>query len=83
MGCFFHYTRALRKKAQEIGLLSETDKIGIKDLLKELYAAPFYYYKDKNKINSILENLQKKTKKYLNLLNILNPNGLNFLKMEC
>ena len=65
MGCFFHYTRALRKKAQEIGLLSETDKYGIKDLLKELYAAPFYYYKDKNKINSICEKFTKKKRKYI------------------
>ena len=63
VGCFFHYTRALRKKAKEIGLLSETDKIGVKDLLKELYAAPFYYYKDKNKINSICKKFEEKNEK--------------------
>ena len=55
IGCFFHYTRALRKKAQYLGLLAESDNNSFKDLLKEFYLAPFSYSKDKNKINSICE----------------------------
>ena len=55
IGCFFHYTRALSKKCQELGLLSDSERVETKELLKEFYLAPFSYYKDKNKINSICE----------------------------
>ena len=64
IGCFFHYTRAIRKKCQELGLLSKSESEGVKDLLKEFYLAPFSYYKDKNKINSICERYSENNEKF-------------------
>jgi len=66
--CFFHYTRAIRKKCQELGLLSESEKDGLKNLLKEFYLAPFSYYKVKNKINSICERYSEKNEKISKLI---------------
>ena len=55
IGCFFHYTRALRSKANEFKLLKEDTKNITNQLLNLLYTAPFLFRKDKNYINSICE----------------------------
>ena len=55
IGFYFHYIRAIRKKAGKLGLLSGCFKEKFKEILKELYTAPFYYSKDKNKLNSLHE----------------------------
>ena len=41
IGCFFHYTRALKSKALEMKLFSTGSKELTKEFLHELYKAPF------------------------------------------
>ena len=53
IGCYFHYTRALRQKGRELGLLGESNKNLFMELLKYLYIMPIIYHKDKNKLNGI------------------------------
>ena len=55
IGCFFHYTLALRDKAVEMRLFSKNLKYSTKALLHDLYKAPFIIIKDKNYINSVCE----------------------------
>ena len=60
IGCFFHYTRALRKKAKELNLLNNSNKNITLEFLKLLYKAPFIFAKDKNYPNTICEIYLKK-----------------------
>ena len=60
IGCFFHYTRALKSKALEMKLFSTGLKELTKEFLHELYKAPFLIIKDKNFINSICEKYMEK-----------------------
>ena len=56
IGCYFHYTRALKKKRQELGFSSKNKYKIIEPLLKDLYRLPFIFYKDNNIIITICEN---------------------------
>ena len=53
IGCFFHYTRALKSKANELKLLRGDIKNITNDFLKLLYKAPFIFRKDTNYIKAI------------------------------
>ena len=66
VGCYFHYTRALRSKANKLKLLNSEKKDKTNSLLKHLYKAPFIFPRDKNYINSICESFSKKYE-YLNI----------------
>ena len=57
---YFHYTRALRNKANKLNLLNSEKKEITNSLLKQLYKAPFIFSKEKNYINSICESFSKK-----------------------
>ena len=60
VGCYFHYTRALRSKANKLKLLNSENKETTNSLLQHLYKAPFIFPRDKNYINSICESFSKK-----------------------
>ena len=60
VGCFYHYTRALRSKANKLKLLGSDNKKITNTLLKHLYKAPFIFSRDKNYINAIYESFLKK-----------------------
>ena len=66
VGCYFHYTRALRSKANKLKLLNSENKETTNSLLQHLYKAPFIFPRDKNYINAICESFIKKYE-YLNV----------------
>ena len=43
IGCFFHYTRALREKAKNLGLLKKDRINTTKKMLKDFYKLPSIY----------------------------------------
>ena len=69
IGCFFHYTRALRSKANELKLLRGDIKNITNDFLKLLYKAPFIFRKDTNYINAICEKYMQEHKYLENFIN--------------
>ena len=65
VGCYFHYTRALRSKANKLKLLNSENKETTNSLLQHLYKALFIFPRDKNYINAICE--FSKSYEYLNV----------------
>ena len=62
IGFYYHNTRAIKEEAREMKLLTPDKYEKTEELLKELYTAPFIYYKDKNYINSICIKFEKNYK---------------------
>ena len=60
VGCYCHYTRAIREKAREYELLNKTNENSAKELLTILYKAPFSIINDKNILNATCEKFSEK-----------------------
>ena len=65
IGCYFNYTRVLKKKSQELGFASKNKSKIIEPLLKDLYRLPIIFYKDNNIINTICEKFSERKRKYV------------------
>ena len=69
IGCFFHYTRALREKVLEMKLLSKDIKNISLNILHDLYKVPFIISNDKNYINSIYQKYLDKYERFKDYIN--------------
>ena len=78
VGCFYHYTRALRDKARELGLLHKDLETQTKNLLNVLYLAPFRYNNDKNLLNSTCEIYKEKGDNYKNYINYFKTQWMKY-----
>ena len=59
IGCYYHYSRAIKQAAREMKLLTKDKNHITEKFLNELYLTPFTYYKDNNYLNSICTKYEK------------------------
>ena len=80
----FSLHKGHKKKTGKLGLLSGAFKEKFKEILTELYKAPFNYSKDKNKLNSLYERNIDVNNKFKEFLEYYKTQFESiFLRMEC
>ena len=72
IGCFFHYTRALRDKMKKFGLLVKEKYENSIKILKELFDLPYKVKKDLTTIDSLCYKYSE-----------FNSDFINYFRKQC